>query len=58
MLSCVLLMNFTVGNAPFTETTELGVNPVPFSVSVKLGPPGTAAAGLRLVRVSGVATVL
>jgi hypothetical protein len=57
-LSCVLLMNFTVGNDPFTETTDFEVNPVPFKVSVKLGPPGTAAAGLRLVRVSGVAMVL
>ena len=57
-LSWVLLMNFTVGKAPFTETTEPGVNPVPFRVSVKAAPPGTAADGLRLVRVSGVATVL
>jgi hypothetical protein len=57
-LSCVLLMNFTVGNDPFTETTDFEVNPVPFKVRVKLGPPGTAAAGLRLVRVRGVATVL
>jgi hypothetical protein len=51
-------MNFTVGNAPFTETTELELNPVPFNVSVKAGLPATAAAGLRLVSVSGVATVL
>jgi hypothetical protein len=57
-LSCVLLMNFTVGNAPATETTVFEVNPVPFKVSVKLGPPGTAAAGLRLVSASGVVTVL
>ena len=57
-LSSVLLTNFTVGKAPFTETTEFGVNPVPFRMSVKAGPPGTAAAGLRLVRVSGVAMVL
>src|SRR5579863_295863 len=57
-LSCVLLMNLTVGNAPFTETTELALNPVPLRVSVKLGLPATAAAGVRLVSVSGVATVL
>jgi hypothetical protein len=57
-LNCVLLMNFTLGNVPFTETTELALNPVPLRVSVKLGLPATAAAGLRLVRVSGGATVL
>ena len=57
-LSCVLLMNVTVGNVPFTETTELGVKPVPFKVSVKPGLPATASAGLRLARVSGVAMVL
>src|SRR3984893_10535402 len=57
-LSCVLLMKFTVGNVPFTETIELGVKPVPFKVSVKPELPETAAAGLRLIRVSGVGIVL
>src|SRR4029077_19848489 len=57
-LSCVLLMNVTTGNVPFTETTELGVNPVPFRVRVKPELQGTVTAGLRLVRVRGVVTVL
>jgi hypothetical protein len=57
-LSCVLFTNVTAGKAPSTETTELALNPVPFSRSVKFGPPGTAAAGLRLVKVSGVELVL
>jgi hypothetical protein len=57
-LSWVLLTNVTVGDAPFTKTTELGVKPVPFSVSVKAELQGTVVAGLRLVRVSGVAAVL
>ena len=38
-LICVLLMKFTAGNVPFTETTEFGVKPVPFKVSVKPGLP-------------------
>jgi hypothetical protein len=57
-LSCVLLIKVTAGNTPSTETTEFGVKPVPFSVSVKPGCPETVAAGLRLARVSGVAIVL
>ena len=51
-------MNFTAGKVPATDTTVVAENPVPFSVSVKAAPPGTAAAGLRLVSVSGVAVVL
>jgi hypothetical protein len=57
-VSFVLLTKVTVGNVPFTETSELGVKPVPFSVSVKPELQGTVVAGLRLVRVSGVAAVL
>jgi hypothetical protein len=57
-LSCVLLMYFTAGNVPFTETTEFAENPVPFRVRVKAALPGTAAAGLRLVSASGVVVML
>src|SRR6476659_1185055 len=45
-LSCVLSTKFTVGNAPFTETTELGVKPVPLRVSMNPGLPATINAGL------------
>src|SRR4051812_47501005 len=38
-VTCVLLMKFTAGNVPFTETREFGVKPVPFNVSVKPGLP-------------------
>jgi hypothetical protein len=57
-LSWVEPMNFTAGKVPATETTVFELKPVPFRVSVKLGPPGTAAAGLRLARVSGAVAVL
>src|SRR5579864_2766241 len=57
-LNCVGLMNLGVRNVPPTETSDVALNPVPFRVRVKPGPPATAAAGLRLVSVSGVAVVL
>ena len=40
------------------ETTEPGVKPVPFKAKVKAGFPEKTEAGLKLVRVSGVAMVL
>lgn len=52
------LTKVIVRNAPFTETSELFVKPVPFRVTVKLAPPEAAEVGLMLVRVSGVFVVL
>jgi hypothetical protein len=57
-VTCIELINFTAGNAPATDTTVFELNPVPLMVSVKLGLPATAAAGLRLVSVSGTPVVL
>ena len=37
---------------------ELGLNPVPFRVSVNAAPPAIAEVGLTLVKVSGAATML
>ena len=41
-----------------TNTRLSGANPLPLIVSVKFGPPETAAAGLRLVTVTGAVVVL
>jgi len=57
-VSSVELTNVGVRKAPFTETNDPGVKPVPFKVSVKLGPPVHALTGLRLLSVSGVFVVL
>ena len=41
-----------------TPTSESGLNPVPYSMSVKAAPPAIADAGLTLVNVSGAPTML
>jgi hypothetical protein len=54
--SCVELTNVVARPAPFHCTTAPLRKLVPFTVSVKAGPPAPVAAGLRLVMV-GVGTV-
>jgi hypothetical protein len=44
-VSCILLTNAVVRALPFQFTTAPETNPVPLTVSVNAGPPGTAAAG-------------
>ena len=44
-LSCVGLTNVVGLGEPLTCTTDPLINPVPFTVSVKLGPNATAVAG-------------
>jgi len=48
----------TVLYDPLTDTFDVGLKPVPINVSVKADPPVNAELGLRLVSVSGAATVL
>ena len=57
-VNCVELTNVGVRKAPFTETKDPEVNPVPFNVSVKLAPPEPIELGLKLASVSGVLVVL
>ena len=44
-VSCELLTNVVVKAVPFQLITDPGTNPVPFIVSLKLGPPGGVAVG-------------
>ena len=51
-VSCVLFTYVVVMRlVPFQRTTELLMNPVPLTVSVKSGPPGVAQNGLSQVMV-------
>src|SRR5207302_1465241 len=45
----VLLTNVVVRAEPFHRTTELPMNPLPFTVSVNAGSPATAPVGLSVV---------
>ena len=47
--NCVELKKAVVSALPFHCTVELETKPFPFTMSVKAGPPGEAASGLRLV---------
>ena len=61
VIATVILLEFTkveVRNELFTNTRVPEVKPVPLRVRVNPPPPPTAAEGLRLVSVSGVAVVL
>lgn len=42
-------MNDVGSAAPFQSTAAAEANPVPFTVSVNVGPPGATEGGLRLV---------
>jgi hypothetical protein len=42
-----LLMNVVARCVLFQLTTDPDTNPVPFTVNVKLGPPGAVAVGTR-----------
>jgi len=44
-VNCELLTNVVASAVPFQLTTDPETNPVPFTVSVKLGPPGAVAVG-------------
>ncbi|MBZ5564257.1 MAG: hypothetical protein LAP13_17770 [Acidobacteriia bacterium] len=44
-VNCEPLMNWVASALPSHCTTEPETKPVPFTVSVKLGPPGAAAVG-------------
>jgi hypothetical protein len=46
-VSCVELMTLVAKLAPFHCTTAPDVNPAPFTVSVKAGPPAVALLGSR-----------
>jgi hypothetical protein len=48
---CVLLITVVVRAAPFQRTTELGVKPLPFTVSVRPALPAAALLGARLATV-------
>ena len=45
-VNCVALLNVVDNGEPFQYATVPGVNPVPFTVNVKAGPPAFALAGL------------
>jgi hypothetical protein len=46
-VNCELLTNVVVSAVPFHSTTDPETNPVPFTVSLKLWPPGAVAVGTR-----------
>ena len=50
-VTCVADTNVVVRLVPPKPTTEPVMNPVPFTVSVKAGPPAVAELGLRLLMV-------
>ena len=50
-VNCVALTNVVGRALPFQRASELGVNPVPVSVSVKAGPPSAVLVGLKAVSV-------
>ena len=45
--NCEALMNRVASALPFQFTTEPETKPVPFTVSVKGGPPGAVASGTK-----------
>jgi hypothetical protein len=48
-VTCVALTNVVVAAVPLKFTTEVETNPVPFTVSVKPGPPTSALTGESVV---------
>jgi hypothetical protein len=44
-VNCELLTKVVLRGVPFQSTADPETNPVPFTVSVKLGPPGAVAVG-------------
>src|SRR5439155_26888801 len=44
-VSCLPLTKFVVRGVPFHSTTAPGTKPTPFTVNVKLAPPGDVPAG-------------
>jgi hypothetical protein len=46
-VSCDALTKVVVRGLPFQLITEVETNPAPFTVKVKLAPPGAAVSGTR-----------
>jgi hypothetical protein len=52
-VNCDRLTNVVARGLPFQYTSEPATKPVPFTVRVKLGPPGATLAGTRGLLMKG-----